>query len=92
VSCFSAETTLGTNVGGGGVSKIGWGPRTKRVMNKIHEWERTSYERRGDKESPKACACLKSCEPLYTCPRAPFYRETKGLLHSDITLESKKYS
>jgi hypothetical protein len=26
---------------------------------------------RGDKESPKLCTCLKSCEPPYTCPRTP---------------------
>jgi hypothetical protein len=34
---------------------------------------------------------LQSCEPLYTCPRTPFYRDTKGLLHSEITLESREY-
>jgi hypothetical protein len=54
--------------------------------------EHKSHERRGDKESPKACTRLKSCESLYTCPRAPFYRETKGLLHSEITLKSREYS
>jgi hypothetical protein len=27
---------------------------------------------RGDKESPKDCSSLKSCESFYTCPRAPF--------------------
>jgi hypothetical protein len=47
---------------------------------------------RGDKESPKDCSSLKSCESLYTCPRAPFYREKKGLLHSENALESKEYS
>jgi hypothetical protein len=31
-----------------------------------------SHEERGDKESLKACTHLKSCESLYTCPRAPF--------------------
>jgi hypothetical protein len=46
----------------------------------------------GDKESPTDCSRLKSCEPLYMCHCAPFYRETKGLLHSKSTLESKKYS
>jgi hypothetical protein len=46
----------------------------------------------GDKESPKDCSSLKSCESFSTCPRAPFYRETKGLLHSESTLESKEYS
>jgi hypothetical protein len=29
---------------------------------------------------------------FYTCPHAPFYKETKGLLHSESTLESKEYS
>jgi hypothetical protein len=43
----------------------------------------------GHKESPKDCSCLKSCDPFYMCPRAPFYREMKGLLHSESTLESK---
>jgi hypothetical protein len=28
--------------------------------------------RKGDKESPKACARLKSCEPFYTCPCTPY--------------------
>jgi hypothetical protein len=46
----------------------------------------------GDKESPKACLLLKSSEPLYTCPRTPFYRQTKRLLHFDIALRSKEYS
>jgi hypothetical protein len=35
-----------------------------QVWNTIHE--------RGEKESPKDCSCLKSCESLYTCPHAPF--------------------
>jgi hypothetical protein len=52
---------------------------------------RSTYDARGDKESPKDCSCLKSCEPFYMCPRAPFYRETKGLLHSENTLESREY-
>jgi hypothetical protein len=53
---------------------------------------RGTDDARGDKESPKYCSYLKNCEPFYTCPRAPFYRETKGLLHSENTLESKEYS
>jgi hypothetical protein len=56
------------------------------------EREHKSREGLGDKESPKVYTHLKGCEPLYTCPRAPFYRETKGLLHSENTLESKEYS
>jgi hypothetical protein len=34
----------------------------------------------------------KSCESLYTFPHTPFYRETKGVLHSENTLESREYS
>jgi hypothetical protein len=53
---------------------------------------RSTDDARGDKESPKDCSHLKSWESFYTCPRAPFYRETKGLLHSENTLESREYS
>jgi hypothetical protein len=47
---------------------------------------------RGDKESPKDYSSLKGCESFYTWPHAPFYREAKGLLRSESTLESKEYS
>jgi hypothetical protein len=56
------------------------------------EQEHESHEEKGDKESPKACTRLKSCESLYMCPRTPFYRKTKGLLHSENTLEFRVYS
>jgi hypothetical protein len=46
-----------------------------------------SDDARGDKESPKDSSSQKSCESFYTCPHAPFYREMKGLLHSENTLE-----
>jgi hypothetical protein len=39
----------------------------------------------GDQESPRDCSHLKSCECFYTCPRTPFYREMKGLLHFENT-------
>jgi hypothetical protein len=55
-----------------------------QLWNTIHE--------RGDKESPKTAHASKVVKSLYTCPHAPFYRETKGLLHSENTLESKEYS
>jgi hypothetical protein len=60
--------------------------------HKITEQTHESHEEIGDKESPNACTHLKSCQSLYACPRAPFYRKTKGLLHSEITLESREYS
>jgi hypothetical protein len=52
----------------------------------------STVDESADKEYPKDCSCIKSCESLYTCPRAPFYREMKGLLHSENTPESKEYS
>jgi hypothetical protein len=69
------------------------GVQKSEGVPELESYERgcTIHERQGDKESPKVCTHLKSCEPLYTCPRAPFYRETKGLLHSENTLESKEY-
>jgi hypothetical protein len=68
------------------------GPKSDEVPEHgSHERKCATRERWGDKESPKACTCIKSCEPLYTCPCAPFYRETKGLLHSENTLESREY-
>jgi hypothetical protein len=67
-----------------GGPKIGWVPEHKK-----HEQKHSSHEEGGDKESPKVCSRLKSCESLYTCPCAP---KTKGLLHSGNTLESREYS
>jgi hypothetical protein len=85
VSCF-----FGWDHGG----RQCWGVRKSDGVpeHKSHERKCTIHERRGDKESLKACPRIKCCESLYTCPRAPFYRETKGLLHSENTLESMEYS
>jgi hypothetical protein len=69
----------------GGVRKSDEVPEHKSQEHESQEL------RKGDKESPKACTRLKSCEPFYTCPHAPFYREMKGLLHSKNTLESREY-
>jgi hypothetical protein len=86
---FFGWNTVGANVG------------VSENPDKIPEYRRREWTNvqvnvtndvRGDKESPKDCSYLKSCECFYTCPRAPFYRETKGLLHSESTLESKEYS
>jgi hypothetical protein len=49
-----------------GGPKIGWSPRTPDSRTNARK-----QKRRG-KESPKFCTRFKSCEPLYTCPRAPF--------------------
>jgi hypothetical protein len=64
-------------------------PNTReRKMNTFNYTD----DARGDKESPKDYSSLKSRESFYMCPHAPFYRETKGLLHSENTLELKEYS
>jgi hypothetical protein len=59
--------------------------RSPNTREKTVNTFKYSDDARGDKESPKDCSSLKSCESFYTCPRAPFYRETKGLLHSENT-------
>jgi hypothetical protein len=64
-------------------------PNTRR--RKANTFKYTDDARR-DKESPKDCSNLKSSDRPYMRPRAPFYREMKGLLHSESTLESKEYS
>jgi hypothetical protein len=71
-----------------------WGVRKSEGVpeHESREGRCVIHERQWDKESPKVCTCLKSCEPLYISPCAPFYRETKGLLHSENTLESREYS
>jgi hypothetical protein len=92
VSCFSAETRWAPMLGS--TRRLEWDPRTREYKNtkctNVQVWN-TIHEK-GDKESPQVRSRLKSCESFYMCPRAPFYRETKGLLHSENTLESMEYS
>jgi hypothetical protein len=45
-----------------------------------------------DSDSPSRLHKFQKPESVYTCPRAPFYREMKGLLHSLNTLELREYS
>jgi hypothetical protein len=89
VSCFSADTRWAPMLGGN--RKLGYDPRTQEE----NVGKRSSQNRddaRGDKGSPRSHSYLKSCEYFYMCPRAPFYRETNGLLHSENTLRPKEYS
>jgi hypothetical protein len=85
VSCLSAETRGGRQCWG--VENLMGSPNT-RLENKYTK----TRTREGNKESAKVYLSLKRCEPLYTCPWTPFYREAKGLLHFDITIESREYS
>jgi hypothetical protein len=60
-----------------GDSRIRRNTRT-RIRSSLRTW--------GTREPRKVVFLLKRCERLYTCPRPPFYRETKRLLHSHIAL------
>jgi hypothetical protein len=47
----------------------------------------------GETVIPSAdCTSSKKSESDFTCPRAPFYREVKGLLHTENTLNLREYS
>jgi hypothetical protein len=88
--CTHHRSLLGVNVGGIRIS--GQNPRTRGRKESGHVQFKYTDDVKGEKESPKDCPSLKSCESSYTCPRARFYRETKGLLHSENTLELEEYS
>jgi hypothetical protein len=88
VSFFSAETRWASMLGG--IQKSGRDPRTQeKGIQKRSEIQMTWEE---TKNLLKTAHASKVVNPLYTCPHAPFYRETNGLLHSECTLESKEYS
>jgi hypothetical protein len=87
---FFGWNTVGANVGG--IRKSGWNPRTRERRESGHVQIKYTDAAKGDKASPKDCSSLKSYESFYTCPRAPFNRETRGLLHSENTLELKECS
>jgi hypothetical protein len=48
-----------------------------RIQEYKNAWIWNAIHERGDKESPKDCSCLKSCQSLYTCPRTPFIGRRK---------------
>jgi hypothetical protein len=41
---------------------------------------------------PVDCTSSQKSESVYMCPHAPFYREMKGLLHTENTLKLREYS
>jgi hypothetical protein len=74
-----------------------WGDTRKIRINTLTrvEFSTRSSTKLRRKETVKLSASStspKKSESVYTCPRAPFYREMKGLLHSDITLGLGEYS
>jgi hypothetical protein len=74
-----------------GDSRIGWNPQTY-VRRNSRIYTRRNPRTRRQEISESLTSSFKSGESLYTCPCAPFYRETKRLLHSENTLESREYS
>jgi hypothetical protein len=68
-------------------------PRTQGYKNRRTIGSKVqSVKDEETKNVQKTALASKVVNPLYTCPRAPFYREKKRLLHSENTLESKEYS
>jgi hypothetical protein len=57
----------------------------KRLKNEYKKEHKNSET----KNLRKHVFSSKVVNPLYTCHLTPFYRERKGLLHSDIALRSK---
>jgi hypothetical protein len=74
----------------GGIWESGWDPRTRVKVQRTRSSRVMTQEE--TENLLKDCFNLKSCIPFYTCPHAPFYKETKRLLHSVNTLELKEYS
>jgi hypothetical protein len=64
VSCVSAETTVGANVGGD--PKIGWSPRTQRVTNKS-----TQVTKDGETKNLRKPVLVSKVVNLFTCALAP---------------------
>jgi hypothetical protein len=69
--------------------KFGWLPK--------HKWEflarsSSKWERKKTVIPSASSTSSKKSDSVYTCPCAPFYRETKGLLHTDNTLSLREYS
>jgi hypothetical protein len=71
---------------GGFENRMG-GPNTRfpNEHKKARKSEGTRFPR-------KSVSASKVVNPFTRALEPPFYRETKGLLHSEITLEFKEYS
>jgi hypothetical protein len=52
----------------------------------------TRWERKETVIPSANCTSSKKFESVYTCPCASFYREMKGLLHTQNTLKLREYS
>jgi hypothetical protein len=60
--------------------------------HKIPEQTLESKNNEGGQGIPESLSSPQKLWTFYMCPRAAFYREANGLLHSEATLESREYS
>jgi hypothetical protein len=66
-------------------------PEHERKENRHIQFNYTD-DTKGDKESPKHCSSLKSCESIYTCPRAPFIGRRRDFYILKTPVGPKEYS
>jgi hypothetical protein len=90
VSFYSAEPQTTLMLGGYPKNLVGT-PNTRERERVLITFKHRVRALR-DNSSPGRLHKFQRSESIYTCPRAPFYRETKGLLHSQNALELKEYS
>jgi hypothetical protein len=75
-----------------GGPKIGWNPRTHESRMRVADKSARITERWETRNIRKPVLASKVVNPFTRALAPPFYRETKGILHSEITLGSKEYS
>jgi hypothetical protein len=77
---------VGANVGGYPKNSDEY-PNTREREFLAHS--STKLEHRETVIPSADCTSSQKSETVYTCPRAPFYREMKGLLHTKTPLGSE---
>jgi hypothetical protein len=84
--------TAGTKTDVGVTRKIRMSLRTREGKKEFLTRLSTELEHGETVISSADCTSSQKSESVYTCPRAPFYREMKGLLHTENTLSLREYS
>jgi hypothetical protein len=72
--------------------KTGWSPRTQELRSRTTNKSTRVAKGEETKNLRKAVHTSKVVNPFIRALAPPFCRETKELLHSEITLESNEYS
>jgi hypothetical protein len=87
------KTTRQLNTMLGGYPKnLDDSPNTRERQREFLTRSNIKWERRETVIPSADCTSSQKSESVYTCPRVPFYREMKGLLHTQNTLELREYS